>query len=627
MAFVYKSEINRSNILNYQSKLGPGEYLDKNPIPELKQHQEPFLSSTILEPKNENPGPGTYYKDFQQIKNLRNLIKSEYNQNINSIIARVNKNNIILQQTEKFGFDSKSKRFKYNNNEDKTPGPGYYFPSILNKEDKNKFKYKKIKKDNDNNRLTFTKMRLNISPKKVGIPSTFVAESEQNKLNNCRKTFQFDNFGCRPKIFDIRKYREFMELNDSNSFNSTNNSDFKKNKNFLSSFYYNKSGVNSIKESKSLKDNFSINDSNNKNVCKNNSQNKSTLSYRVNFCKKINKRKIKTRNKNVLEKLMATKSPGPGYYFDSIYENGINASKPKLNYFQFFGTKARRFKSLDKSWTKMGPGDYFVSDIKNNEKDKDDVYIPFGSSGKRDNSFLNLKNTKLNPGPGEYEIESFTNNAELNIISDCNKQFGMSGERFNDKHFLKDKYNSPGPGYYDPKNSSIGIINNDILKIKKGKLFFQNNKPNYKIEINKLKNTDNQFLNGINESLQQFKYKEKIPPVGYYYPEFYNTIDYKNKKKLFESKQEGICFNRTITNKLKKHSSTSDILGPSYYNINKETKKNIYYQVKPPFHSSSERMLIPKKKEKYNINFDDYKQYYMKEYFNWNKKSHNINFI
>ena len=135
MAFVYKSDNERSIISNNQSDLGPGEYLDKNTIIEFKQHQEPFLSSIngTLKMKNENPGPGTYYKDVQQIKNKKNLMKSEYSKNIDSIRAQVTRDHINLKKIEIFGFDSKVKRFLNDNNRDnETPGPGYYFPSILN---------------------------------------------------------------------------------------------------------------------------------------------------------------------------------------------------------------------------------------------------------------------------------------------------------------------------------------------------------------------------------------------------------------------------------------------------------------------------------------------------------------
>ena len=616
MAFVFKSDNDRSIILNNQSDLGPGEYLDKNTTIEYKQHQEPFLSSVngTLKIKNENPGPGAYYRDVQKIKNKKNLIKSEYSNNIDSIRAQVTRDHINLKKIEIFGFDSKVKRFSNGNNrENETPGPGYYFPSILNKTIKNNNNKIKI----DNNKY-FIKLKSKSSSENIGIPSTFVIQSNNSKL---RKTFQYDNFGCRPKIFNMRKYKEFIELNNS-SFASTNYSD---NKKLVRSFYHN----SSIKESNSMNNNKELtNDI--KKIYKNNSMNKNSLNCRINICKKINKKKRKS--KNILERIIENRSPGPGYYFDSINNNiGIKPAKPKSDSYQFFGTKSNRFYNLNKSWTKLGPGEYFNSkENEDNNQDDDVVHIPFGSNEKRGNSFLGLESKKMNPGPGEYEIESFTNNAEFDMFSDCNKQFGISGERFNDKYTMKDKYNSPGPGYYNPNYDFIKPLFNDNIKLNKKNIFMKihnkYNNSNFIIEKNKLKNLDNPFLNGKNSSVEEFKNKEKIPPVGYYYPEFFNTIDYKNKKKILDSNQDGVCFNRTISNKIKKSSSTSELLGPGYYN-NVENKKAIYFQIKPPFHSSSERGLIPKKKEKYNLNINDFRKYYMKEYFNWNKKSFNINFI
>ncbi len=76
-------------------------------------------------------------------------------------------------------------------------------------------------------------------------------------------------------------------------------------------------------------------------------------------------------------------------------------------------------------------------------------------------------------------------------------------------------------------------------------------------------------------------------------------MKYKIKKKLLDSNQEGVCFNRTISNKIKKSSSTSELLGPGYYN-NIDNKKPIYSQIKPPFLSSSEKDLFHRKKK--NIN-------------------------
>ena len=193
---------------------------------------------------------------------------------------------------------------------------------------------------------------------------------------------------------------------------------------------------------------------------------------------------------------------------------------------------------------------------------------------------------------------------------------------------MKDKYRNPGPGYYEPKFESISLNNEKLNISKNNNTLYILNKPNYKRKNKKLQTLENnQFLNGKNQSLDEFKYKELIPPVGYYFPEFFNTIDYHIKKKLFDSNQKGVSFNRTISKGLKKSSSTSDLLGPGYYNITRDNKNNIYYQVNPPFLSSSKKDQNQLKKEQYKLNMDDYKRYYMKEFFNWNKRSHNVNFI
>lgn len=621
MAFVYKSENDHNTIYNFQNDLGPGEYLDKYEKLEPRQQQEPFMSSTqrkFIE-SNEIPGPGSYYRDIQKIKNMRNLIKSEHNQNIDSVRAQVNKDIICLRKTEKLGFDTKMKRFQNNTNpENNTPGPGHYFPSIMNNEDKNKKKKIKV----DNGRLTFFKLRNNFSLDKTGFTAFVIDGGNKNK---CRKTFQYDNFGCRPKIFDFRKYREFMESNDSYSLSSTNFSDHKKrNKKLLKSFYSTNIDLEHSKN-KSCSTNDIKNKINQK-LYKNNSQNKNTFNYRIKFCKKINRRKIK---KNNFERLILNKTPGPGYYFDNIHDLSIQATNPKPYLFQSFGSNVNKFHSLRKPWTELGPGQYFIIDPNNKEyKDADfEKEAPFGVKDVRKNTFLLLDNTKFNPGPGEYECQSFTNNAENEINSDVNKQFFISGERFNDKYVMRDLYSNPGPGYYEPKIESISLNNEKKFYRNKDNILFNFYKTKRK-KVKRLKKLENnQFVNGVNASVEEFKYKEKIPPVGYYFPEFFNTIDYKNKKKILDAKQEGVSFSRTISNGLKKSSSTSDLLGPGYYNINRDNRKNIYSQVNPPFHSSSKRIQFPIKQEKYKLNADDYKKYYMKEFFNWNKKSYNVNFI
>ena len=171
MAFIYRAEKDRNIFQISTSLVGPGEYLDKMPKISPRQNQEPFLSSAdkLLDTKNQNPGPGTYYKDTQKIKNLRNLQKSIHNKNIDLVVARINKDTITLRPVEKLGFDTKVKRFNYNNalssnNEfNSTPGPGQYFPSILNKTKK-----KNINKIFKNKRIKLNKSKLDfLNQKKI----------------------------------------------------------------------------------------------------------------------------------------------------------------------------------------------------------------------------------------------------------------------------------------------------------------------------------------------------------------------------------------------------------------------------------------------------------------------------
>ena len=145
------------------------------------------------------------------------------------------------------------------------------------------------------------------------------------------------------------------------------------------------------------------------------------------------------------------------------------------------------------------------------------------------------------------------------------------------------------------------------------------NQPKFTEKIKALKkNEKNRFLNGKYASLDELKYKERIPPVGYYYPEYFSTIEYKNKMNLLNSKGSEIYNNMGVSTKLKKSESSPNIVGPGYYNINRDINKNNIYSnaLRPPFNSSEQKKSYPKKKKKYRMNFDEYFKNYAKEYFN-----------
>ena len=657
MAFIYKAEKSPNLFPPPATTVGPGEYLDKIPKITPKQNQEPFLSSSdrYIPEKNENPGPGTYYRDFPKVKSMKNFENSVNNRNTDLIVARVKRDGIIFNQGEKLGFDTKAKRFistrgigAYNELE-KTPGPGHYFPSIFNitgkaYKNKNRNRNNLIKLDKGKEMLF--KSNLDLSDDKVNknknfLYNTIIIENEtkkgKNDINKLRKTFQYDNFACRPKIFNIRKFKEIMEYNnENNSLTSTNYSD-QRNRTKFNKFLktYDLTDSLSFKESYHLKNNAK-NVEKTKNMQKfyknKDSENKNAMKYRINFCKKINNKTIKSQLENDFDNIFENKTPGPGYYFDDIIKDNTSFKQiiPKNKNLQNYFTKVQRFYSLKKPWTNLGPGEYINIDKKNEKKRLMDnpanIDIPFGSQEKRNNTFLCLEHTIGNPGPGKYNYQQFINDNNTNINPDIDIQFGFTGPRFNDKYDMRDKYAAPGPGYYISKINSISYNNKKNLK--KEKMIFLN-QPKFTEKIKALKkNEKNRFLNGKYASLDELKYKERIPPVGYYYPEYFSTIEYKNKMNLLNSKGSEIYNNMGVSTKLKKSESSPNIVGPGYYNINRDINKNNIYSnaLRPPFNSSEQKKSYPKKKKKYRMNFDEYFKNYAKEYFNWNKKSFNANF-
>ena len=641
MAFIYRAEKDRNIFQISTSLVGPGEYLDKIPKISPRQNQEPFLSSAdkLLDTKNQNPGPGTYYKDTQKIKNLRNLQKSIHNKNIDLVVARINKDSITLRPVEKLGFDTKAKRFNYNNalssnNEfNSTPGPGQYFPSILNKTKK-----KNINKIFKNKRIKLNKSKLDFLNQKKIISkekslSTMIIESDSNKLNNkLKRTFQYDNFACRPKLFNIRKYKEIMENNDSISLSSTNNSD-QKNMTKFNKFMrtYELFGFNKLKEMNNSINNNEFEGKNeiyefNKNK---EPMNRSTMKFRINFCKQKNEIKSKKNLDDAIDRLLDGKNPGPGYYFDNIINLEPHSKKLIKSKSGDFFSKEERFHSLEKPWTDLGPGEYIninPENISKKMKKRDNpsnIDIPFGSTEKRNNTFLCLESTIDNPGPGDYEQQPFTFEAEKEGLIDT--QFGFTGERFNDKYTMRDRYRNPGPGYYKSQMNSIWY-NTKKIKNQNQRMLLNPFKLDDKTRNKKKQEEKNKFLNGKYSSYDEYKYKDNVPPVGYYYPEYFSTIEYKNNLISLNATNFDVCFNRTLSKRLKKSDSAPNIVGPGYYNINKK-KINLNNIFHAPFNSSSLKNSLPEKKKKYRMNLEEISRYYMKEYFKWNKKSFNVLFV
>ena len=651
MAFVFKSEKKCEYIPDNKNYLGPGEYLPKNSPQNEKQQAEPFLSTingTIV-PKNIVPGPGTYYKDDIKIKSIKNVIKSKNLEKADKVRVLITKDYLLLKPSEKIGFDCKAKRFQQNENNNVYPGPGTYFPSIEKETKYDNIRKKHIfsnlfsnynnnplsektnvRKNSDNNydeKNIKNNSNNNISPKHI-----------KNIFNRTfgKKLIQYDNYACRPK--NLRSFYKYKNINDdkefgktkaefSHSHSSTNFSDKK-------IFSPTVSAIN-FSISKNNKNNSNNNKKNKNNI---NKQKDTILNYRVIRCKKINKRKI---NKNrSLEDIFKNKNPGPGYYFDydKIHNISINSPKPIMQKFQCFGSQLDKFYNMNKkAGSKLGPGEYFPT-IKNPKFPENYLisknfvnypnFAPFSTKSQR---FLESYDEGENyPGPGEYKLSCFTNEYNIdpkNKTMTLKNKFGSNEKKFSvSDYFMRDKFAFPGPGYYNNQNYKTILNENNKDNInnnfKKNIFLTTSNDKNLKND-NKKKPSRNFFY------IEELKYKESIPPVGYYNLDFFNCINYDNKRKIFDFKRDNVCFNRTVSKKtLKKSNSTGNIdyIGPGYYFIN--DKKNNKKEFNAPFGTNVDRGLLPnddKEKDNYESPPDFY-QYAVNDYFNWNKKSFNVYF-
>ena len=116
MAFVFKTERELDKIKSSNS-LGPGEYLPLTEARKYTINKEPFLSSTKEHPPkiNDVPGPGAYYHDETLIKYLKNIQNEKISEQNDKVHLIAKGGSVDLHpNTEKIGFNSKTKRFKRN---------------------------------------------------------------------------------------------------------------------------------------------------------------------------------------------------------------------------------------------------------------------------------------------------------------------------------------------------------------------------------------------------------------------------------------------------------------------------------------------------------------------------------
>ncbi len=109
------------------------------------------------------------------------------------------------------------------------------------------------------------------------------------------------------------------------------------------------------------------------------------------------------------------------------------------------------------------------------------------------------------------------------------------------------------------------------------------------------------------------------PPIGLYNSDLIFSINYNNQKKVKQnSKLDNIGFSSCINKK--PNENKIDDIGPGYYYREKKVKVN---ETHPPFATSEKKL-----KENYQTQFlTGPGQYNIDSYFDWNKRTFNVNFI
>ena len=252
--------------------------------------------------------------------------------------------------------------------------------------------------------------------------------------------------------------------------------------------------------------------------------------------------------------------------------------KPIKEEFQFFGSSSSKYLKKNNNNEKVGPGSYF----KENEcfiKKRIFKYNPKVIKLRKSESENNMI-----PGPGNYNIaHNFLKKNFSNIHS-----FNSCEKRFKEKHLNE---NFPGPGNY------IKLIewNNN-----------NNNNNNKKYIYKTLKDKKN-------------KKEEKDLFSTFDYDSNIYSIEKKNEKKMKLNLNNSAPFGIQSKKFEKQKFSTGENIGPGTYtkNIINYVKKNnriIYYKEKEEIFNNQNKLNLP--------------NYYGEDsYFDWHKKSYNIQYV
>ena len=461
-----------------------------------------------------------------------------------------------------------------------------------------KFKLKNIKKFNNNFDLLNTTLIQDLSTKN----KTDIKNS--NNVENCNLSSNKNNF------FDI---------NVSNSIENNNNIKKKYNNNNENSKKNIKNDENNKKiEKKIIKSKSSIFEKKIKEIKFNILQKTKEISKKNIFnLKKVPLLNNKFRNTTNLNNFQNEKTLFKrDYFFHQNLNNlnnlnnfiqTINNSFEKTTYnlnksltprkknqipeiFQCFNSSSAKnlFYENKKNFNKIGPGYYNITKYKSilPQKEKK-IYF-----NKKNND--NNNNNNILPGPGYYNISK-------NFIK---KSFSNENIFSHEIRFKKNIQISPGPGEYNINNN----INNNNNNKNKYKPFFRkinnnniNNKENI-IKRNLFNNNNNNYINYSFSTIDNS-----------------HTIQFNILKKLFNKNYKNAPFGSGDFKKYYYINKTNNNLGGFYQNDLFKTivEKNNFF-----FKNNENNKINNNNKLRFVVPHS----YYKDSYFNWNKKSFNINY-
>jgi hypothetical protein len=644
MAFVFEEERN----LNFNkdsdiNELGPGQYLlisDNKPI---KENKFPFQSGTkkFSNSLNLNPGPGEYYHDEFEEKNKKirenakeMIIKKEEFERKN---LPENKKKLVRENYERFGFNSKEKRFKKDIHDDRI-GPGNYFKdndNIKKDEKKNVIKNSDIKNYNKN------------KEKIASIPNKFFFGYEEDvngKLSekpnpNFYKQFsglKGDTVG--PGTYDI-DFPEKWRIKGTN-FSKSKVPRFSKKKIRPKT----STNINHINcESGNFRGKFIKNQ-----MKENNNNNFNKLNYKNYVIKQSMKNQpIINKNNNYRSFFIVNNNPGPGYYYDVDNNSSFNKIKNKNIYTNnknyFFGSSCNRFgqgatTGFEEDFkSNLGPGSYFIKKysntfqknhiknfLNNNNNDRNIAFLSkqdrFGSNLIKNNSNNDISSMVQNKNAMNKSFDSTTNNTSKSTL--MGTFYRKERRFFESESDLKKQMENPGPGSYINPFSNTGDsntiqFNGRFVDIRTGKNLLNSNEINSRPKTSSINNNINKNISG----------KEKFYNSNLY------TIEYKNNKLKHNCNM--YSFNSSELSKRNLIENKNNVGPGSYFNneyaFNKNNNINGSYNetgfsfnkhfYKNGFNSTNERFKVSKN------NCLGPGEYSLNESYPWVKKSFNIKYL